>query len=125
MIGAVLAFLWWNTAPAKIIMGDTGSQAIGGAMAALALLTNTQLLLIVIGGLYVMETVSVILQVISFRGFGKRMFRMAPIHHHFELLGWPETTVIVRFWIMSGIMVAIGIGLFYGDWVSGPGSIVP
>jgi phospho-N-acetylmuramoyl-pentapeptide-transferase len=94
-------------------------------MAALALLTNTQLLLIVIGGLYVMETVSVILQVISFRGFGKRMFRMAPIHHHFELLGWPETTVIVRFWIMSGIMVAIGIGLFYGDWVSGPGSIVP
>ena len=125
MIGAVLAFLWWNTAPAKIIMGDTGSQAIGGAIAALALLTNTQLLLIVIGGLYVMETVSVILQVISFRGFGKRMFRMAPIHHHFELLGWPETTVIVRFWIMSGIMVAIGLGLFYGDWVSGPGSIVP
>jgi phospho-N-acetylmuramoyl-pentapeptide-transferase len=125
MIGAVLAFLWWNAAPAKIIMGDTGSHAIGGAMAALALLTNTQLLLIVIGGLYVMETVSVILQVVSFRGFGRRMFRMAPIHHHFELLGWPETTVIIRFWILSGIMVAIGVGLFYGDWVSGPGSVVP
>jgi phospho-N-acetylmuramoyl-pentapeptide-transferase len=123
VLGAALAFLWWNAAPAKIIMGDTGSHAIGGAMAAMALLTNTQLLLVVIGGLYVMETVSVILQVISFRGFGKRMFLMAPIHHHFELKGWPETTVIIRFWIMSGIMVAMGVGIFYGDWVSGPGSI--
>ncbi len=123
VLGAALAFLWWNAAPAKIIMGDTGSHAIGGAMAAMALLTNTQLLLIVIGGLYVVETVSVILQVISFRGFGKRMFLMAPIHHHFELKGWPETTVIIRFWILSGIMVAIGVGIFYGDWVSGPGSI--
>jgi phospho-N-acetylmuramoyl-pentapeptide-transferase len=123
VLGAALAFLWWNAAPAKIIMGDTGSHAIGGAMAAMALLTNTQLLLVVIGGLYVIETVSVILQVISFRGFGKRMFLMAPIHHHFELKGWPETTVIIRFWILSGIMVAIGVGVFYGDWVSGPGSI--
>jgi phospho-N-acetylmuramoyl-pentapeptide-transferase len=123
VLGAALAFLWWNAAPAKIIMGDTGSHAIGGAMAAMALLTNTQLLLVVIGGLYVMETVSVILQVISFRGFGKRMFLMAPIHHHFELKGWPETTVIIRFWILSGIMVAMGVGIFYGDWVSGPGSI--
>lgn len=125
ILGAALAFLWWNAAPANIIMGDTGSHAIGGAMAALALATNTQLLLIVLGGLYVIETVSVIMQVISFRAFGKRIFRMAPIHHHFELRGWPETTVIVRFWILSGIMVAIGIGLFYADWVSGPGSIVP
>ncbi|NHZ70241.1 MAG: phospho-N-acetylmuramoyl-pentapeptide-transferase, partial [Proteobacteria bacterium] len=125
VLGAALAFLWWNAAPAKIIMGDTGSHALGGAMAALALLTNTQLLLVVLGGLYVAETVSVILQVISFRSFGKRIFRMAPIHHHFELKGWPETTVIIRFWILSGIMVAIGIGLFYADWVSGPGSIVP
>ncbi len=125
MLGAVLAFLWWNAAPAKIIMGDTGSHAIGGAMAALAILTNTQLLLIVLGGLYVMETVSVIAQVVSFRGFGRRIFRMAPIHHHFELKGWPETTVIIRFWILSGIMVAIGIGLFYADWVGDPGSIVP
>ena len=125
MIGAVLAFLWWNAAPAKIIMGDTGSQAIGGAMAALAILTNTQLLLIILGGLYVIETVSVILQVISFRGFGRRIFRMAPIHHHFELKGWPETTVIIRFWILQGIMVAIGVGMFYADWVGDPGSIVP
>ena len=123
--GAVLAFLWWNAAPAKIIMGDTGSHALGGAMAALALLTNTQLLLIVLGGLYVMETLSVIFQVFSFRVFGKRVFRMAPIHHHFEMKGWPETTVIVRFWIISGMMVAVGVGLFYADWVSGPGSIVP
>ncbi|MFV1998946.1 MAG: phospho-N-acetylmuramoyl-pentapeptide-transferase [Acidimicrobiia bacterium] len=125
VLGASLAFLWWNAAPANIIMGDTGSHALGGAMAALALLTNTQLLLVILGGLYVAETVSVILQVISFRSFGKRIFRMAPIHHHFELKGWPETTVIIRFWILSGMMVAVGIGLFYADWVSGPGSIVP
>lgn len=125
VLGAVLAFLWWNAAPAKIIMGDTGSHAIGGGMAALALLTDTQLLLVILGGLYVVETVSVILQVISFRGFGKRIFRMAPIHHHFELKGWPETTVIIRFWILQGIMVAIGIGLFYADWVGAEGSIVP
>lgn len=125
ILGASLAFLWWNAAPAKIIMGDTGSHAIGGAMAALAILTNTQLLLVVLGGLYVLETVSVIMQVVSFRGFGRRVFRMAPIHHHFELKGWPETTVIIRFWILSGMMVAIGIGLFYADWVGDPGSIVP
>jgi phospho-N-acetylmuramoyl-pentapeptide-transferase len=125
ILGASMAFLWWNAAPAKIIMGDTGSHAIGGVMAALALLTNTQLLLILLGGLYVMETVSVILQVVSFRGFGRRIFKMAPIHHHFELKGWPETTVIIRFWILSGIMVAIGVGLFYADWVGDPGSIVP
>ncbi|TDI53630.1 MAG: phospho-N-acetylmuramoyl-pentapeptide-transferase [Acidobacteria bacterium] len=125
VLGASLAFLWWNAAPAKIFMGDTGSHAIGGAIAALALLTNTQLLLVIIGGLYVMETVSVILQVISFRGFGKRIFLMAPIHHHFEMKGWPETTVIVRFWIISGMMVAVGVGLFYADWVSGTGLANP
>ncbi len=125
VLGSALAFLWWNAAPAKIIMGDTGSHAIGGAMAALAILTNTQLLLIILGGLYVMETVSVIMQVVSFRAFGRRIFRMAPIHHHFELKGWPETTVIIRFWILSGIMVAVGIGIFYADWVGDPSSIVP
>lgn len=117
LAGAVLGFLWWNTAPAKIFMGDTGSQAIGGAMAALALLTNTQLLLLVLGGLYVLETTSVILQVASFRLLGRRVLRMAPIHHHFELLKWPETTVIVRFWILAGIAVAVGVGLFYADFV--------
>jgi len=116
--GAALGFLWWNAAPAKIFMGDTGSQAFGGALAALALLTNTELLLILLGGLYVMETLSVIGQVFAFRVFGRRIFKMSPIHHHFELAGWPETTVIVRFWILAGIMVAIGVGLFYADFIT-------
>ncbi len=119
--GAALGFLWWNAPPARIFMGDTGSQALGGAMAALALLTNTHLLLVVLGGLYVMETASVIIQVISFRGWGKRVFRMAPIHHHFELKGWPETTVIVRFWILAALFVTFGLGLFYGDFITGGG----
>jgi phospho-N-acetylmuramoyl-pentapeptide-transferase len=118
---ACLGFLWWNAAPARIFMGDVGSQALGGAMAALALLTNTQLLLVVLGGLYVMETVSVIIQVFSFRVFGRRVFRMAPIHHHFELLDWPETTVIVRFWIIAILSAAIGLGLFYGDFITAGG----
>jgi len=117
LVGAVLGFLWWNAAPAKIIMGDTGAQALGGALAALALLTNTQLLLILLGGLYVITTVSVILQIFTFRMWGKRIFRMAPIHHHFELKGWPETTIIVRFWILAGLGVAIGVGVFYGDFL--------
>jgi phospho-N-acetylmuramoyl-pentapeptide-transferase len=126
LLGAALGFLWWNTAPAKIIMGDTGSQALGGGLAALALLTNTQLLLIVVGGLYVIEFGSVVLQVASFRLFGKRIFKMAPIHHHFELLRWPETTVIVRFWILAGIAVALGIGIFYADFVvATEGSLTP
>ena len=126
LVGAVLGFLWWNAAPAEIFMGDAGSQALGGALASLALLTNTQLLLIVLGGLYVMETLSVILQVASFRLFGKRIFRIAPIHHHFEFAGWPETTVIVRFWIMAGLFVAMGVGLFYGDFlVATEGGISP
>jgi phospho-N-acetylmuramoyl-pentapeptide-transferase len=125
LAGTVLGFLWWNAAPAKIFMGDTGSQALGGALAALALLTNTQLLLIILGGLYVLETASVIAQVIAFRGFGRRVLKMAPIHHHFELRGWPETTVIVRFWILAGIAVALGIGLFYADFVSITGGVTP
>lgn len=116
--GAVAGFLWWNAAPARIFMGDTGALALGGLMGALALVSNTQLLLIVLGGLFVIETTSVILQVISFRGFGKRVFRMSPIHHHFELAGWPEFTVIVRFWIVAGICVAVGLGLFYYDFIA-------
>ncbi|HEX9977036.1 MAG TPA: phospho-N-acetylmuramoyl-pentapeptide-transferase [Acidimicrobiia bacterium] len=121
LTASTLGFLWWNAAPAKIIMGDTGSQAIGGAMAALALLTNTHLLLAVLGGLYVMETMSVILQVVSFHGFGRRIFRMAPIHHHYELKGWPETTIIIRFWILAALFVALGLGLFYGDFITSGG----
>jgi phospho-N-acetylmuramoyl-pentapeptide-transferase len=121
--GACGGFLWWNAAPARIFMGDTGSLAIGGAMAGLALLSNTVLLLPILGGLYVIETVSVIAQVISFRGFGKRILRMAPIHHHFEVIGWPEFTVIVRFWIFAGACVALGIGLFYADFINIPGAL--
>ncbi len=118
MVGAIIGFLWWNAAPARIFMGDTGSLALGTGLAALALATNTQLLLVVIGGLFVIETVSVILQIISFKGFGRRLFRMAPLHHHFELRGWPETTVIVRLWILSGVCTGVGLGIFYGDAVS-------
>ena len=121
MMAATAGFLWWNTAPAKIMMGDTGSQALGGAMAALALLSHTHLLLVILGGLYVIETVSVILQIISFRGWGKRIFLMAPLHHHFELKGWPESTIVVRFWIIAGLSVAFGIGLFYGDFITSGG----
>jgi phospho-N-acetylmuramoyl-pentapeptide-transferase len=118
LAGACIGFLWWNAAPAKIIMGDTGSLAIGAGLAAICLLLNLDLLLLVIGGLFVMETLSVILQVISFRAFHRRIFRMAPIHHHFELGGWPETTVIVRFWILGGLFCALGLGIFYGDFLT-------
>jgi phospho-N-acetylmuramoyl-pentapeptide-transferase len=118
MLGACVGFLWWNAAPAKIFMGDTGSLAIGTALACLALATNTHLLLPIVGGIFVLETLSVIIQVAGFRLMNKRrIFRMAPFHHHFELLGWPETTVIVRFWIIGGFFVAIALGLFYADFV--------
>ena len=120
-LGATLGFLWWNAAPAKLFMGDVGSQALGGGMAAIALLSKTDLLLVVLGGLYAVETTTVILQVVSFRVFGKRMFRMAPIHHHFELQGWHETTIVIRFFILAGIGVALGLGLFYGDFIAGGG----
>ncbi|MGZ8611705.1 MAG: phospho-N-acetylmuramoyl-pentapeptide-transferase [Actinomycetota bacterium] len=116
--GATAGFLWWNAAPARIFMGDTGALALGGLIGALAIVTNTQLLLIVLGGLFVIEVSSVLVQVISFRGFGRRVFRMSPIHHHFELAGWPEFTVIVRFWIVAGLCVAVAIGLFYADFVA-------
>jgi len=118
MLGACTGFLWWNAAPARIFMGDTGSLAIGAALATLALSLNTQLLLIIIGGLFVMETLSVIIQVVSFRLFGgRRVFRMAPIHHHFELVGWPETTVIIRFWILAGLLIALALGIYYYDFL--------
>ena len=121
-MGAVAGFLWWNAAPARIFMGDTGALALGGLFGALAISTNTQLLLVIMGGLFVIETMSVILQVISFRGFGRRIFRMSPIHHHFELVGWPEFTVIVRFWIVAGLCVAVGLGLYYADFIARGGS---
>ncbi|MBK5289797.1 MAG: phospho-N-acetylmuramoyl-pentapeptide-transferase [Acidimicrobiia bacterium] len=122
MMGACVGFLWWNAPPAKVFMGDTGALALGGAMAGMGLLTNTALLLPIIGGLYVLETASVVAQVISFRGFGRRILRMSPIHHHFELLGWPESTIIVRFWILAGLAMALGLGLFYADFLRIPGA---
>jgi phospho-N-acetylmuramoyl-pentapeptide-transferase len=121
-LGAVAGFLWWNAAPARIFMGDTGSLALGGLLAALAILTSTQLLLLVLGGLFALEATSVIVQVAAFRLTGKRVFRMAPIHHHFELMGWPEFTVIVRFWILAGLAVAFGLGLFYADFLARGGT---
>ena len=112
-----MGFLIHNQKPAKIFMGDTGSLAIGTAFAGLALLLETHLLLPIIGALYVLETLSVIVQVTSYRLFGRRIFRMAPIHHHFELAGWPETTVLIRMWIINGICVAFALGAFYADFI--------
>ena len=117
-MGACFGFLWWNASPAKIFMGDTGSLAIGGAFAGIAIVTQTELLLIVLGGLFVLETMSVIIQVGYFKLTRKRVFNMAPIHHHFELAGWRETTVIVRFWVIAGLAVAFGLGLFYAEYLS-------
>jgi phospho-N-acetylmuramoyl-pentapeptide-transferase len=121
MLGGCVGFLWWNAAPARIIMGDTGSLAIGTALACLSALTATALLLPIIAGLFVFETVSVILQVGSFRLTGKRIFRIAPVHHHFEMIGWPETTVIIRFWILAGLCTAVALGIYYADFVANPG----
>jgi phospho-N-acetylmuramoyl-pentapeptide-transferase len=118
--GACVGFLWWNAAPARIFMGDTGSLALGTGLACLALELNIALLLPIIGGLFVVETLSVIGQVVMFRGFKRRIFRMAPLHHHFELLGWPETTVIIRFWILSALFTALALGVFYADFLSLP-----
>ena len=113
VMGACAGFLWWNAPPAKIFMGDTGSLALGGALAGLAITTKTELLLLLLGGLFVIITLSVVIQVGSFKMTGKRVFRMAPLQHHFELVGWAETTIVVRFWIIAGICVALGLGIFY------------
>ncbi len=115
---AVFGFLWFNTSPAAIIMGDTGSFAIGGGIVALAIFTNTQLLLILLGGLFVMTTGSVVLQRISFKIRKKRIFLMSPVHHHFELKGWPEQQIVVRFWILQGLFVGAGMAVFYAEWVA-------
>lgn len=116
MSTACVGFLWWNAAPAQIFMGDTGSLAIGTALAALAISLDVELLLPIIGGLFVIETLAVIIQITAFRFFGKRVFRMAPLHHHYELGGWPETTVIIRFWIVAGFFVASSLGLYYAAY---------
>lgn len=122
LIGGCAGFLWFNAAPARIFMGDTGSLGIGTGIATLALLENVDLLLPIIGGLFVLEALSVIAQIVSFRMFHRRVFRMAPIHHHFELVGWPETTVIVRFWILAGLFTAVSLGAFYADFLSHGGT---
>lgn len=117
-MGACVGFLWWNAAPAKIFMGDTGSLALGGLFAGLSMATRTELLMVVIGGLFVVEMLSVVLQIAVFRTTRRRLFRMAPFHHHFELAGWAETTVIIRFWLLGAIGCMFGLGLFYSDWLT-------
>ncbi|MGH9285615.1 MAG: phospho-N-acetylmuramoyl-pentapeptide-transferase [Acidimicrobiales bacterium] len=118
LTGACAGFLWWNAAPAQIFMGDTGALAIGAGLAGLALVMKVELLLPVVAGLFVLVTLSVVVQVVAFRAFHRRVFRMAPLHHHFELAGWPETTVIVRFWILSGLCTAMALGVFYADFIA-------
>ncbi|MCR5977254.1 phospho-N-acetylmuramoyl-pentapeptide-transferase [Gordonia jinghuaiqii] len=119
--GACLGFLWWNAAPAKIFMGDTGSLALGGMLAGLSITTRTELLAVVIGALFVAEIMSVVIQIAFFRTTGRRVFRMAPFHHHFELGGWAETTVIIRFWLLTAIACALGLSLFYGEFLTANG----
>jgi phospho-N-acetylmuramoyl-pentapeptide-transferase len=120
LTGALFGFLWWNASPAKIFMGDTGSLSLGGALSGMAVMTRTELLVLLLGGLFVVITASVILQVGYFKlTKGKRLFRMAPLHHHFEMLGWEQVNVVIRFWIIQGLCVVIGLGLFYAEWVAG------
>lgn len=121
MMGGCAGFLWWNAAPARIFMGDTGSLAIGTGLAALALSSSTALLLPILMAVFVAETLSVMVQVAAFRTTGRRVFRMAPMHHHFELSGWPETTVIVRLWMITGACTALGIALFYREFLNAGG----
>ncbi|MCC6497565.1 MAG: phospho-N-acetylmuramoyl-pentapeptide-transferase [Propionibacteriaceae bacterium] len=120
LAGACFGFLWWNASPAKIFMGDTGSLSIGGALAALSVLTRTELLMALVAGLFVIITASVVLQIGFFKlTKGKRLFKMAPLQHHFELLGWAEVTITIRFWIICGLFVATGLGVFYAEWIVG------
>ena len=113
LIGGLVGFLWYNAFPAEVIMGDTGSMALGGALATFAIMTKTEVLLLLIGGIYVIEALSVIIQVASFKYVGRRVFLMAPIHHHFEMKAWSETKIMVRFWIVAGILCAAGFALYY------------
>ena len=113
LIGGTIGFLWYNAFPAEVFMGDTGSMAIGGALAGFAIMTKTELLLLLIAGIFVIEALSVIIQVFTFKYLGRRIFLMAPIHHHFEMKAWSETKVMVRFWIVTGILCAIGFALYY------------
>jgi phospho-N-acetylmuramoyl-pentapeptide-transferase len=118
VLGSCFGFLWWNAPPAKIYMGDTGSLALGGVLAGLAVCSKTQLLLGILGGLFVIITLSVVIQVGFYKMTGRRVFRMAPLHHHFEMLGWAETTVVIRFWLVCGLCVALGLSVFYAAWLT-------
>jgi len=119
LTGALFGFLWWNASPAKIFMGDTGSLALGGALAGISILSRTELLAAIIGGLFVIEALSDVIQVGFFKLTRRRVFKMAPLHHHFELMGWGEVTIVIRFWIVAGLFVMGGLGIFYAEWVSG------
>jgi phospho-N-acetylmuramoyl-pentapeptide-transferase len=125
LAGACFGFLWWNAEPAKIFMGDTGSLSLGGALAGMAIFTRTELLLLILGGLLVIEVGSVILQTSYFKltrrmyGTPRRLFKMTPFHHHFELLNWAQVTIVMRFWIIAGLFVSAGLGIFYAEWVAG------
>ncbi len=119
LIGGMIGFLWFNAFPAELQMGDTGSMAIGGALAGFAIMTKAELLLLLIGGIFVVEALSVILQVFSFKYYGRRLFLMAPIHHHFEMKAWSETKIMVRFWIVGGLLCAVAFALYYQYYFSG------
>jgi phospho-N-acetylmuramoyl-pentapeptide-transferase len=116
IIGAAIGFLWFNAFPAEVFMGDTGAMAMGGALAAMAIFLKVELLLILVGGIFLIEAASVILQVVSFKYWGRRIFLIAPIHHHFEMKAWSGTKIMVRFWIVTGILCAAGFALFYKYW---------
>ena len=119
VMGSCIGFLWWNSPPAYIFMGDTGSLALGCSLATVAILSKTELLVIVLGGLFVLEALSVMIQVLAFKATGKRVFRMAPLHHHFELKGWSEVTTMIRLWIVAGFFVGIGFIIFYINYIGG------
>ncbi|MDH6195539.1 phospho-N-acetylmuramoyl-pentapeptide-transferase [Mycobacterium frederiksbergense] len=120
--GACIGFLWWNAAPAKIIMGDTGSLALGGIIAGLSVTSHTEILAVILGALFVAEVTSVVIQVAAFRTTGRRVFRLTPLHHHFELVGWPETALTIRFWLIAAIACGLGVALFYGEWLVAVGA---
>ncbi|HAA78772.1 MAG TPA: phospho-N-acetylmuramoyl-pentapeptide-transferase, partial [Microbacteriaceae bacterium] len=119
IVGSCLGFLWFNAPPAKIFMGDTGSLGLGGGVAGLALFSRTEVLLPIVGGLFVVLTASVILQRLYFKATGgRRIFYSSPLHHHYEIKGWAEVTIVVRFWLIAGLFAAVGAGLFYLEWLS-------
>jgi phospho-N-acetylmuramoyl-pentapeptide-transferase len=123
-MGAAIGVLWWNATPARTSMGNTGSSALGGLLAGMSILSRTELLLLVTGGVFVVEAVSVLVQIIVFRSTGRRVFRMAPFHHHFEMGGWAESAVIIRFWLLAAICAALGLALFYSDWLKATGWVL-